>query len=139
MNAPALATAPADRAWPLYRRALLTLPVHGAERPSDAALARLPRLNTATGVALADDERERFLRFLDTRPHHRLWPHLVRWLDGHADTVPAGPRDVGAEPRGANLGVRVGTAGVAAGRVQPVVPVPARLRSQPVRRADRHR
>lgn len=62
LNRPILATAPADRAWPLYRQAILDLGLNAAAKRGEA---------------------EKLNAMLDARPGTKRWPALVQWLEEH--------------------------------------------------------
>ncbi len=62
-NAETLRTAPADRAWPLYQAALLSI------RQS------------------SESEQDKLSALLDTREGYQRWPELMKWVDEHANTL----------------------------------------------------
>src|SRR5690606_3927850 len=69
-------SAEADRAWPIYRKAILALGL--GERDPDETPRRYidadPSQNTTGSRTL-----------LDATPADAAWPELIAWLDAHAD------------------------------------------------------
>lgn len=77
LNAPTLAAPEADRAWPIYRRAILAL-----------GLADLKRWDASIGRQLESDDPDAYYhRVIDAKPGDAAWPELAAWLDANADGI----------------------------------------------------
>lgn len=78
LNAPSANVPIEDRAWPVYRRAMLALGMHKDEAQRD------PTINKPLSI---DDPIRGTRHLYEATPADPEWPQLTSWLDAHADAL----------------------------------------------------